>query len=167
MIIFDLDQTLVDTSPVQHLREAGNWKAVMAKAPSLSIYDGIQDLLEELHEKGQRIAILTKSPDMVAKKFVSLHKWPIDIVIGYHQVKGRVKPLPDGLLLIMKEAGALAKNTFHIGDHPNDTAASRAAGVVAIGAAWGIPDTAGLKASRPDQLFESVADLHRYFGKRF
>lgn len=164
MVIFDFDQTLVDTSPVESLRAARNWKAVMAQAPRLKIYDGIHDLLVDLHTKGQRLAIVTKSPDMVAKAFIREHGWPIDIVLGYHQVKAR-KPDPEGLLLAMKKGQANPTETYHVGDQPEDTLASRAAGVVAIGSAWGLQDSAALSASEPDELFKSVADLREYFSK--
>ena len=164
MIIFDFDQTLVDTSPVQALRAARRWKDVMAQAPKLRVYDGVADLLAALHGKGQRLAIVTKSPDMVPKAFISQHKWPIDIVVGYHQVKKR-KPDPEGLMFAMRQAGASPQETFHVGDQPEDTEASRGAGVVAIGSAWGIANTTLLKASKPDLIFTTVADLHTYLVK--
>lgn len=165
MIIFDFDQTLVDTSPVEHLRKARNWKAVMAQASKLQVYDGVHELLAELHEAGETLAIVTKSPDMVAKAFISQHKWPINIVLGYHQVRAR-KPDPEGLLLAMKKAGASPEETVHVGDQPEDTEASRAAGVVALGSAWGLADVSALEASAPDQIFTSVADLRAYLKAR-
>lgn len=165
MVIFDFDQTLVDTSPVEHLRAARNWSAVMAQAPKLRVYDGIHELLKELHDTGERLAIVTKSPDMVAKAFINNHAWPIDIVLGYHQVRKK-KPDPEGLLLAMAKAGATAEDTYHVGDQAQDTEASRSAGVTALGAAWGIADVGELKASHPDEIFASVADLRAFFGKK-
>lgn len=165
MIIFDFDQTLVDTQPVEHLRTARNWKAVMAQASDLKVYDGIHDLLQDLHARGQKLAIVTKSPDMVAKAFIRAHGWPIDIVVGYHQVRQR-KPHPEGLLLAMKQAGARPGETFHIGDQAQDTEASRAAGVVAIGSAWGIDDVSELAASNPDQLFRIVPELVEFLASQ-
>src|SRR4051812_47020651 len=103
MIIFDFDQTLVDTSSVEHLRAARNWRAVMATASKLPVYEGVHELLKELHEAGETTAIVTKSPDMIARAFIREHKWPIEIVIGYHDVRAR-KPDPEGLLLAMKKA---------------------------------------------------------------
>lgn len=158
MIIFDFDQTLVDTTSVEHLRAARNWKAVMARASQLPVYDGMTALLTELHESGHTIAIVTKSPDMVAKTFIKAHNWPIDIVVGYHQVKNR-KPDPEGLLLAMSKACAIPEETYHVGDQAQDTEASRAAGVMALGSAWGVSDTQDLRSSNPDELFATVADL--------
>jgi HAD superfamily hydrolase (TIGR01549 family) len=165
MIIFDFDQTLVDTSPVEHLRKAGKWREVMAQASSLPVYDCVHELLNEIHAVGEPLAIVTKSPDMVPKAFIKQHSWPIKIVIGYHQVRAR-KPDPEGLLLAMQKAGARPEETYHVGDRPEDTEASRGAGVFALGSAWGLTSTYELKASAPDQIFRSVADLRAYLKAR-
>lgn len=162
MIIFDFDQTLVDTSSVEHLRVARNWKSVMAQASTLPVYEGIHDLIHKLHNAGQTIAIVTKSPDMVPNAFIKAHSWPIDIVVGYHHVKNR-KPDPEGLLLAMSKAGASPQETYHVGDQPHDTIASRGAEVISVGSAWGIADASELQASKPDVLFWSVAELREYF----
>jgi HAD superfamily hydrolase (TIGR01509 family) len=161
LVIFDFDQTLVDTSPVEALRNAKNWQAVMAQAPRLKVYEGISELLANLHKRGQPLAIVTKSPDMVPKAFIKRHKWPIEIVVGYHQVRRR-KPDPEGLLVAIAQAGADPKETYHVGDRPEDTAASRAAGVVAIGSAWHTADLSALKASKPDHIFATVAELQSF-----
>ncbi|NEH46109.1 HAD family hydrolase [Rhizobium leguminosarum] len=162
MIIFDFDQTLVDTSPVEHLRARRDWKGVMASAGKLQVYPGITELLEDLHAKGHKLAIVTKSPDMVPRAFIKQHGWPIDIVVGYHDVKRR-KPDPEGLLLAMSKGQAVASKTFHVGDQAQDTEASRGANVTAVGVTWGIDDHADLQSSNPDHLFADVAELRKYF----
>ena len=166
VIIFDFDQTLVDTEPVKALRAAKNWRAVMAQAARLKVYDGISELLAALHERQQKLAIVTKSPDMVPKAFIKRHKWPIDIVVGYHQVRVR-KPDPEGLQLAMRQAGERPESVFHIGDQPEDTMASRAAGVAAIGSAWGLGDleARALAASAPDHIFTRVDALQSFLLK--
>lgn len=164
MVIFDFDQTLVDTSPVEALRAARRWREVMAAAPRLIVYDGVSGMLRALKERGQTLAIVTKSPDMVPKVFIREHRWPMDIVVGYHQVKRR-KPDPEGLLLAMQQGGATPAETFHVGDQPEDTEASRAAKVVALGSAWGAVDAAALEASKPDHIFGSVSELQAFLLK--
>lgn len=100
MIIFDFDLTLVDTQPVEALRAARCWRSVMDRAPGLEVYDGNHQLIWQLDAYGETLAIVTKSPDMVPRFFVKEHKWPIGIVLGYHQVK-RWKPDPEALILAM------------------------------------------------------------------
>lgn len=133
----------------------------MSATPRLLVYEGVNDLLRELRASGQTLAIVTKSPDMVPKAFIKQHDWPIDIVIGFHAVTNR-KPDPEALLLAMQQGGAIPAETFHIGDHPEDTQASRAAGIAALGSAWGLTDVSALRASAPDQLFETVAELREF-----
>ena len=134
----------------------------MTRAGELEVYDGVHELLIDLDARGQTLAIVTKSPDMVPRHFVERYRWPIGIVLGYHQVRRR-KPDPEALLLAMRKAGAEPNGTYHVGDQPEDTEASRAAGVMAIGAGWGLADIGLLRASKPDHLFMSVRELREFF----
>ncbi len=115
MIIFDFDLTLVDTQPVEELRTARQWRSVMARLPERKVYDGVHELLRDLDSCGQTLAIVTKSPDMVARHFVKQYQWPIRMVLGYHQVSRR-KPDPEALLVAMQRAGAEPDETLHVGD---------------------------------------------------
>jgi len=164
MIIFDFDLTLVNTQPVEKLRAERKWKEVMAQAGKLEVYPGISELLKELVIENQTLAIVTSSPDMIPRYFIRQYEWPVDIVLGYHQVS-RKKPDPEGLYLAMEKAGASPENTFHIGDQPEDTQASKAANVTAIGAGWGLADTLSLEESAPDYFFASVAELREFLLK--
>jgi len=162
MVIFDFDRTLVDTQPVEALRKAKRWSSVMARAPKLEVYDGIHELIRELDAHNEALAIVTKSPDMLPRFFVRKYRWPVDIVLGYHQVNRR-KPDPEALLIAMRKAGAEPGDTFHVGDQPEDTeASSRAAGMTAIGAGWGLTDIRDLKESKPDHLSVPVEELRMF-----
>ena len=158
MVIFDFDLTLVDTQPVEELRAARRWRAVMSRVGELPVYEGVTELLQALHSRGQKLAIVTKSPNMIPLWFVEQHNWPVKIVLGHHQV-AQPKPAPDGLLMAMRLAKATSEGTFHVGDKPEDTEASKAANVTSLGAAWGGVNTDLLAASNPDYLFDTVAQL--------
>ena len=164
MVIFDFDQTLVDTTSLASLRASRRWSEVNRRAKSLNPYPGITELLEDLAEWNQSIAIVTTSPSMVAEGFAARHNWPIDSVIGFHQVNRR-KPDPEGLLLALKRSNAEASTSFNVGDRPEDTVASNRAGVVAIGAGWGCEDTEQLRESCPDDLFMSINELHVFLAE--
>ena len=77
MLIFDFDQTLVDTREATPFRRTRNWTRVRTIMRGLEPYPGITGLLGELHTLGQPMAILTTSPDMVAREFSERHQWPI------------------------------------------------------------------------------------------
>ena len=158
MIIFDLDQTLVDTSSHAHLRRPGKWGQYMKHVPNLEPYTGVNDLLSELHARGESLAILTTSPDMVPRAFIRQYGWSIAEIVGFHDVSFR-KPDPEGILKIVEACDADPSATFHIGDRAEDTEASRRAGVTALAAGWGTEDLDSLTQSRPDHLFLTVEDL--------
>ena len=161
MIIFDFDLTLVDTSPIEALRAQRRWRTVMSRLDGLEVYDGIDTLLEGLHRRGQVLAIVTRSPDMLPREFISRRRWPIDVVLGFHQVRRR-KPHPEALFTAMRMGGAAPEETYHVGDEADDTRASRAAHVQAIGAGWGAKDIEDLARSSPDHLFGTVEDLRAF-----
>lgn len=161
MIIFDFDLTLVDTLPVERLRAQRKWRAVMDRIDTLEVYDGIDELLRDLHCLGETLAIVTRSPDMLPRAFIERRHWPIEIVLGFHQVRRR-KPDPEALLTAMRMGNAAGCGTYHVGDEADDTRASRSANVVAIGAGWGTKDVVALEQSKPDHLFLSVAELHSF-----
>ena len=161
MIIFDFDLTLVDTLPVERLRAQRKWRAVMDRVDTLEVYSGIDELLRELYCLGQTLAVVTRSPDMLPRAFIERRRWPIEIVLGFHQVRRR-KPDPEALLTAMRMGNAAACGTYHVGDEADDTRASRSANVVAIGAGWGTKDFVALEQSKPDHLFLSVAELHSF-----
>ncbi len=67
------------------------------------------------------------------------------------------KPDPAHLLATLREAGGEAGRAIMVGDHRNDIAAARGAGVPAIFAAWGYsPRDAAAGAAR---IAERFADL--------
>ncbi len=165
MVIFDFDQTLVDTSSLALLRKARRWSEVNRRARDLSPYPGIIELLGDLRVWKQTVAIVTSSPSLVAEGFVARYDWPIDTVVGYHDVaRNRQKPYPESLLLALRRSEADAATSFHVGDRPEDTQASRGAGVIALGAGWGSDDIAQLRQSTPDHLFMSIAELRKFFA---
>lgn len=93
------------TWPIVRLRSARNWTAVMAQAYRLNAYNGINDLLNKRHKRGQTLAIVTNAPDMVPKVFIKRYKWPIEIVVGFHSAT-RCEPDPEGLMPAMAIADA-------------------------------------------------------------
>jgi phosphoglycolate phosphatase len=121
------------------------------------LYPGIAEALDAL--AGTTLAVLTNKPgDMsraileglgVASRFARV--W------GAGDVPSR-KPDPAGLLGLMSELGAVAGETWMVGDSPTDVGAARAAGVRAAGAAWGF-HPAALRAAEPDRLFDRPGDL--------
>jgi len=71
------------------------------------------------------------------------------------------KPHPAMIERAMAETGAAAGRTVMVGDTAHDMAMARAAGVRAIGAAWGYHSEAALKGAGAHDLARDFADLMR------
>jgi phosphoglycolate phosphatase len=67
------------------------------------------------------------------------------------------KPDPEGLNVLIKEAGVSAQETVMIGDSPVDILAARNAGVWSVGCSYGLaPQT--LTAAQPDCLIDAASE---------
>jgi len=69
-LIFDLDQTLVDTQHIEPLRRTRKWGSVFQKIPTIIAYEGIDDVLSVAREKGVKLAIVSSSPSNYVQKII-------------------------------------------------------------------------------------------------
>ena len=123
------------------------------------LYDGMAELLRELADAGWALAVATGKSDRglasclaghgIAERFASLQ------TADRHPSK----PHPAMLEAAMAEAGAVAHETVMIGDTSFDIAMARAAGVRAIGVAWGYHSPAELLAAGAAAVAASTAHL--------
>ena len=67
-VIFDLDQTLVDSSIAEAERKCRNWRGVYELIPKFKIYDGIFETIEFIKNQNIQICILTSSPSVYCEK---------------------------------------------------------------------------------------------------
>lgn len=69
-IIFDLDQTLVDSLCIEHLRRSRQWTIVYQKIPTILAYDGINEILSITRDRGIKLAIVSSSPSRYVQRVV-------------------------------------------------------------------------------------------------
>ena len=60
-IIFDLDQTLVDSTISEQHRRMRNWHVVYSLIPRYKMYDGISEVFTHISKNGLRTCIVTTS----------------------------------------------------------------------------------------------------------
>lgn len=153
-IIFDLDQTLIDTSSLKEFRDNRDWRNVYLNIKKTEIYDGMVELLEYLELNNIGISIVTSSPRKYCEKILKVHNLSskIQTIVAYNDVK-KCKPDSEPILKVIN----LLNNTsideiLHIGDLPSDTKAAKAAKIISIGSLWGCVDKKSLSDSSPDYL---------------
>jgi len=125
-IIWDLDDTLVDTAPLRIMRNARRWSQVYENLHLSAPIPSAMRIVRAAHEKGIPQSIATNSPSAYAQRLVRYHDIPIAAIVAYHDVRGH-KPAPDALLLAAKRMGISPHECTYIGnDDIDETAAARA-----------------------------------------
>ncbi len=103
-----------------------------------SVYPGVAEELRALAHEGWRLAVCTNKPEAAARSLLSaLGLAPYLAAIGGGDSFPTRKPDPRHLLATLAAAGGVAGRAVMGGDHANDIAAARGAGLPCIFAAWG------------------------------
>jgi phosphoglycolate phosphatase len=124
-------------------------------------YDGVLEALnalKDLHNQPLTMAVLTNKPVRPAQDIcAALGLAPYFLHIYGGNSFPTKKPSPEGLLMLMAEAGASPEQTVLIGDSQVDVLTARNAGAWAIGCTFGLaPDS--LVTNQPDVLVDSPKD---------
>lgn len=135
-IILDLDQTIVDTSCLQELRNLRQWQLVYNKIPETKLYPDIKTIVNELFEAGIIITIVTSSPSVYASKVLKYHGIKYHYLVDYFSVKRR-KPHPEPVLKALEVMQLNADDVISYGDLDIDIISSQEAGVKAVFCKWG------------------------------
>jgi HAD superfamily hydrolase (TIGR01509 family) len=112
------------------------YHALLAEhAPRAPVYPGIEEALRALATPAAvftgasiRSAEILLSAAGLGRHFAA--------IVGGDQVD-RVKPAPDGLVMVSGLLGVRPDETAYVGDSPTDLACARAAGSLAVAAGWG------------------------------
>lgn len=133
-------------------------------------YDGVLEALDALHKVHDQIdspgrdapqrlmAVLTNKPVRPARAICeALGLAPYFLNIYGGNSFASKKPDPEGLLTLMKEAGAKPEETVMIGDSQVDVLTARNAGAWSIGCTFGLAP-GSLEVIPPDVLVDSPAD---------
>tara|TARA_B100001057_G_scaffold478815_1_gene549693 strand:- start:2292 stop:2954 length:663 start_codon:yes stop_codon:yes gene_type:complete len=132
LLLFDLDDTLVDTSMLQSLRNNRNWKEVYDRIPETKpLFDSNNLETRELLSWQDKTGIVTSSPRLYAEKICSYHNIKIPVLCAYHDTK-KHKPHPDPILFACQKARISPLKTTYIGDNENDMRSILAAGGVGL-----------------------------------
>lgn len=157
--IFDLDQTIVNSSIAEEYRRKGEWKIVYSLIPEFYVYEGIYDIFEILHSKNEKICVVTSSPKNYCDLVLNHFNIRVNNMVCYHDTKSH-KPHPEPINKAIELLGESPQKIVSIGDSDKDVLAANAAGVISCLALWG-RQTDENKVSA-DYTFESVADLKKF-----
>ncbi len=157
-IIFDLDQTLVDSKRVKKFRDTRQWSKVYQLIPTLKLYPHIQEILSFLNKENIKIAIVTTSPSVYAKKIINHFNINTDVIVAYHDTVKR-KPDPEPMLFALTKLGTKPKNTLSVGDRAIDIIASNDSKVLSGACLWDSDEEQLLLSAGPDYVFRNPKEL--------
>jgi pyrophosphatase PpaX len=105
---------------------------------TIAVCEGMDAVLDGLKDRGHRLGIVTakrrQTVDLAFARIPIEHLF--DTVVGGDETAEH-KPHPAPLLLALERMGARPEEAAYVGDSPFDMQAAKAAGLRAIGVAWG------------------------------
>lgn len=124
------------------------------------LYEGVAEVLEELHGRGMKLAVASNKPDGLTHTIVEelgVARF-FDFISGESAAFPR-KPAPDMLHHIMEQAGAERAETLVVGDSSFDIDFARAAGVSVAVVTYGQTPEAELREFEPDAVMNTMTEL--------
>ncbi|SHN45413.1 HAD family hydrolase [Chitinophaga sp. CF418] len=158
-LIFDLDQTLIDSSPAEPHR-GKNWKIACSKIGQFTLYPGIIEAVQQFNQRGIKICIVTTSVSYYCEQVLDFWKLPYDFKVCYHDTDRR-KPAPDPILKALDFLKYPAQKVLSFGDRDIDIIASNRANVLSVACMWGSADVVALKSARPTYSISSAEEMVR------
>lgn len=144
-VIFDVDQTLVDTTCLERERQNRNWSLVYRLIPQAHLFDGMEEVFSIIRKCGISVALVTTTPRTYVERIVHHFNIPYNHIVSYHDAPP--KPNPTAMLLALKLLQAESDEVLSFGDREIDIQASNAAGIESIACFWG--------TSEANQLWKS------------
>ena len=125
-------------------------------------YDGIVKLINELHQRGIKIAIVTNKNQMAVNELNKKYfNGIINVAVGDNGVRER-KPSPEPVKEALKLLNSKAENTIYVGDSEVDVATAKNAGLFGVYVTWGFRDKEQLVAAGGGNYIDKPEELLTY-----
>jgi phosphoglycolate phosphatase len=114
------------------------------EADKLETFDGMKELLAGLQRDGYRLGILTTNSEENVRAFLKRNEMEaFEFVHSEANAFGKAPALRN----VLKQAGIAPRDAVYVGDEVRDIEAASAAGMPAIGVAWGFNSRPILESS--------------------
>ena len=157
-LIFDLDQTIIDSSIAEPYRKVRDWPTVYSVINRFVLYPGVIDALRNFKNSGLRICIVTSSPSSYCNKVLKYWDIPSDHMVCYHDTKNK-KPHPEPINRALSLLRIPAEKAISFGDCDIDIIASNNANVRSVACTWGASNITTLIKSNPTYTVKNSEEL--------
>lgn len=132
-------------------------KAFKEHLDKVQVYDGIGQLIKQLHEQGTHVYILSLNrPDSI-HDFLRAHK--LDDYVRAVYGKAFVLNKAPKLRVLLQQEGLQKQDACYIGDQTIDVDSARRAGLRSIAVSWGYARREKLLNHHPDYIADNAAEL--------
>ena len=138
LVIFDLDNTLVDSEFLRRDRDAQRWSRVRAQLERVTAFPLVLDSLVRLRSLDIQYAIVTHAPKWYADDVVDRLRLSPDALLTYSDLKGRLKPNPYAYHRVIEELGPIQGPILVVGDRRMDLEAASRASLSGGVAGWAV-----------------------------
>jgi phosphoglycolate phosphatase len=124
------------------------------------LYPTVKETLEELHNAGFVMALVTNKPSKFVPEILEKHdiaKYFVDVLGG--DAFFEKKPNPVALNWLMEKHQILPSEMLMVGDSKNDILAAKNAGCASFGLTYGYNHGEPISASNPDFVASSLGEL--------
>ena len=122
-------------------------------------YDGILQMLAELHKLDLKIAVISNKNDVAVKDLNQLFfSETVPVAIGESE-NVRKKPAPDSVFEAMRLLGVAAEECVYIGDSDVDILTAQNAGIPCISVTWGFRDKDFLRENGGTVFADNAEEL--------
>lgn len=134
-------------------------EAVNAAGTDL-VLPGVRAMLRELREAGFAVGVVTAKGGPQAEHLLTITELRdlVDVVVSTDDVD-RGKPAPDSALLGMERLGAVAAETWYVGDAMSDMEMALAAGMRAMGITTGAATREELAGAGAEVVVDAAAQV--------
>lgn len=130
-------------------------------------YDGIIEMLEKLHIKGYKTAVVSNKFDAAVKELCSRY-FPglIDLAAGETEEMGiKKKPAPDTVLKVLNDFNSNKSGAIYVGDSEVDIMTAQNAGIPCISVSWGFKDKQFLIEHNAEFIADTPNDILNYLAE--
>jgi pyrophosphatase PpaX len=128
-------------------------------------YEGVYETIEQLHERGFKLAIVTtkiRKTALMGLELTGLDRF-FDVVVGLDDVE-KAKPDPEPLEKALKALGSTKETAMMIGDSQFDVLAGKNLGVPTAVVGWSIKGEEKIRTFEADYILSNMRDLIAIVG---
>lgn len=126
----------------------------------VSLYDGVEETLRELHGRGHPLGIVSSKLDAGIRRSMDHFKLTplFDVIVGIEHTT-RHKPDPEPVVYALTQLKVKPHEAWFVGDSPHDIGAGRDAGVTTVAVPWGAYTKAEIDPAGPNYWIERMGEL--------